>query len=50
MKLTRLLLIAMVVGIAFIATANNASARRTYTTVAPPPVPPPAPTPVVSNP
>jgi len=47
MKLTRLLLAAMVVGIAFVATANTASARRVAQSPPPPP-PPPAPAPVIS--
>jgi hypothetical protein len=49
MNITRLLLVVAVATFALLGSAQNASARRTYTAVVPPPVPPPAPEPVVSN-
>ncbi len=49
MNITRLLLVVAVAALALLGSAQNASARRTYIAVVPPPVPPPAPEPVVSN-
>jgi len=49
MNITRPLMLVVLAAVALLGTAHNASARRAYVGVVPPPVPPPEPEPIVSD-